>query len=124
MIVGSKNINKSELTKYVSSVSKLIEYSDSLVPEYLRYRKEILFNQRYIVALAVREIQSISYNDRVALLDNFLRDTYITGMVDRIYDVEDLFDYVDKEEVERIRDNEEKQKVCRFLSRCKSKART
>ena len=87
MIVGSKNINKSELTKYVSSVSKLIEYSDSLVPEYIRYRKEILFNQRYIVALAVREIQSISYNDRVALLDNF-------------------FDYVDKEEVERIRDNE------------------
>ena len=108
MIVGSKNINKSELTKYVSSVSKLIEYSDSLVPEYLRYRKEILFNQRYIVALSVREIQSISYNDRVALLDNFLRDTYITGVVDRIYDIEDLFDYVDKEEVERIRDNEEK----------------
>lgn len=108
MIVGSKNINKSELTKYVSSVSKLIEYSDSLVPEYLRYRKEILFNQRYIVALAIREMQNISYNDRVALLDNFLRDTYITGVVDRIYDIEDFFDYVDKEEVERIRDNEEK----------------
>lgn len=106
MIVGSKNINKSELTKYVSSVSKLIEYSDSLVPEYLGYRKEILFNQRYIVALAIREMQNISYNDRVALLDNFLRDTYITGVVDRIYDIEDLFDYVDKEEVERIRDNE------------------
>lgn len=108
MIVGSKNINKSELTKYVSSVSKLIEYSDSLVPEYLRYRKEILFNQRYIVALAIREMQNIPYSDRVMLLDNFLRDTYITGVVDRIYDIEDLFDYVDKEEVERIRDNEEK----------------
>lgn len=108
MIVGSKNVNKSELAKCVSSVSKLIDYSDSLVPEYLRYRKEILFNQRYVVALAIREIQSISYNDRVALLDNFLRDTYITGVVDRIYDIEDLFDYVDKEEVERIRDNEEK----------------
>ena len=51
-------------------------------------------------------MQNISYNDRVALLDNFLRDTYITGVVDRIYDIEDLFDYVDKEEVERIRDNE------------------
>lgn len=108
MIVGSKNINKSELAKCVSSVSKLIDYSDSLVPEYLRYRKEILFNQRYIVALAIRDMQSISYNDRVALLDNFLRDIYITGVVDRIYDIEDLFDYVDKEEVERIRDNEEK----------------
>ena len=108
MIIGSKNINKSELTKYVSSVSKLIDYSDSLVPEDLRYRKGILFNQRYIVALAIRDMQSISYNDRVALLDNFLRDTYITGVVDRIYDIEDLFDYVDKEEVERIRDNEEK----------------
>ena len=108
MIVGSKNVNKSELAKCVSSVSKLIDYSDSLVPEYLRYRKEILFNQRYIVALAIREMQSIPYNDRVRLLDRFLRDTYITGVVDRIYDIEDLFDYVDKEEVERIRDNEEK----------------
>lgn len=108
MIVGSKNINKSELAKCVSSVSKLIDYSDSLVPEYLRYRKEILFNQRYIVALAIREIQSIPYNDRIMLLDRFLRDTYITGVVDRIYDIEDLFDYIDKEEVERIRDNEEK----------------
>ena len=108
MIVGSKNINKSELAKCVSSVSKLIDYSDSLVPEYLRYQKEILFNQRYVVALAIREIQSIPYNDRVMLLDRFLRDTYITGVVDRIYDIEDLFDYVDKEEVERIRDNEEK----------------
>jgi hypothetical protein len=108
MIVGSKNVNKSELAKCVSSVSKLIDYSDSLVPEYLRYRKEILFNQRYIVALAIREMQSIPYNDRVMLLDRFLRDIYITGVVDRIYDIEDLFDYVDKEEVERIRDNEEK----------------
>lgn len=108
MIVGSKNINKSELAKCVSSDSKLIDYSDSLVPEYLRYRKEILFNQRYVVALAIREMQSIPYNDRVMLLDRFLRDTYITGVVDRIYDIEDLFDYVDKEEVERIRDNEEK----------------
>lgn len=108
MIVGYKNINKSELAKCVSSVSKLIDYSDSLVPEYLRYRKEILFNQRYVVALAIREMQSIPYNDRVMLLDRFLRDTYITGVVDRIYDIEDLFDYVDKEEVERIRDNEEK----------------
>lgn len=108
MIVGSKNINKSELAKCVSSVSKLIDYSDLLVPEYLRYRKEILFNQRYVVALAIREMQSIPYNDRVMLLDRFLRDTYITGVVDRIYDIEDLFDYVDKEEVERIRDNEEK----------------
>jgi hypothetical protein len=108
MIVGSKNVNKSELAKCVSSVSKLIDYSDSLVPEYLRYRKEILFNQRYVVALAIREMQSIPYNDRVMLLDRFLRDTYITGVVDRIYDIEDLFDYVDKEEVERIRDNEEK----------------
>lgn len=108
MIVGSKNVNKSELAKCVSSVSKLIDYSDSLVPEYLRYRKEILFNQRYIVALAIREMQSIPYNDRVMLLDRFLRDTYITGVVDRIYDIEGLFDYVDKEEVERIRDNEEK----------------
>lgn len=108
MIVGSKNINKSELAKCVSSVSKLIDYSDSLVPEYLRYRKEILFNQRYVVALAIREMQSIPYNDRVMLLDRFLRDIYITGVVDRIYDIEDLFDYVDKEEVERIRDNEEK----------------
>lgn len=108
MIVGSKSVNKSELAKYVSSVSKLIDYSDSLVPEYLRYRKEILFNQRYIVALAIREMQNIQYSDRVMLLDRFLRDTYITGVVDRIYDIEDLFDYVDKEEVERIRDNEEK----------------
>lgn len=108
MIVGSKNVNKSELAKCVSSVSKLIDYSDSLVPEYLRYRKEILFNQRYIVALAIREMQNIPYNDRAMLLDRFLRDTYITGVVDRIYDIEDLFDYVDKEEVERIRDNEEK----------------
>jgi hypothetical protein len=108
MIVGSKNINKSELAKCVSSVSKLIDYSDSLVSEYLRYRKEILFNQRYVVALAIREMQNIPYSDRVMLLDRFLRDTYITGVVDRIYDIEDLFDYVDKEEVERIRDNEEK----------------
>ena len=109
MIVGSKNIDRSELANRVSSVSKLIEYSDSLVPEYLRYRREILFNQRYIVALAIREIQSIPYSDRVTLLDNFLRDTYITGVVDRIYDIEDLFDYVDKEEVERIRDNEKEE---------------
>ena len=86
----------------------MIDYSDSLVPEYLRYRKEILFNQRYVVALTIREMQSTPYNDRVMLLDRFLRDTYITGVVDRIYDIEDLFDYVDKEEVERIRDNEEK----------------
>ena len=117
MIVGKKNIDKAELIKRISSVSSLIEYSDSLVPDCLKYRKEIIYNQRYIVALAIRGILTIPYSDKVSLLYSLLQDVYITGVVDRIYDYEDLLDYVDEEVVERIKQNEREKEIHRVSGR-------
>lgn len=97
MIVGKKEIDYSELKSACASPDKLVQFADGLVPTPLRHLREIRDNQRYLVALQVRNIQSFSWKKKQVLCEALLQDVRVKGVVDVLYDYTDLLRVIDRE---------------------------
>lgn len=95
MIVGCKDIDLYEVRQHCHNVNTLRDYSDSLVPRILRHDKRIINNQRYYVALFVRNIKSIQFNRRKELYEGLLEGVSISGLANEVYDFEDLMSVID-----------------------------
>lgn len=95
VIVGTKELDIYEIRKHCYSVEELINYSDSLVPRILRHDIRIVYNQRYLVAIAVRNIKSIPWNRRKELYEGLLEGVAISGLANQVYDYEDIMYSID-----------------------------
>lgn len=90
MIVGTKYIDQAELLKHCMNLQMLKDYCELLVPRVVRHQRAILDNQKYLVALYVRDFKSLTYTDRKELCEGLLKDVSVTGIANTIYDFEDL----------------------------------
>ena len=90
MLVGMTNIDTSKLPDACKSVEKIIAFSDSLVPPYFSHRKEIIDNQRYITAVAVRNLYANDYNKWKPLCTGLLEGVRVTGSVNDLYSCDEL----------------------------------
>lgn len=99
MIVGVKSIDLDDLLKHCRNVKELRKYSDSLVPRVLSHREEIIYNQRYIVALHLRYLDSLPYCKVAELTEGLLEGVSLTGVINEIYDYSDLLTRVNIEEL-------------------------
>lgn len=101
MIVGSKDIDQHELLSNCKDITLLRDYCVRLVPRVLRHNMAIMNNQKYLVALYVRNFHSIPYATRKDLCEQLLEGVSVTGLVSEIYDYEDLIMSVDIEKIIR-----------------------
>lgn len=90
MIVGTKVVDTSQLRIACKSTMDLIKFSDSLVPRCLSHIEEIKNNQRYLVAIKVRQLQGIPYVFKQKLQDSLLENITIRGTLNVLIDLEDL----------------------------------
>lgn len=90
MVIGSKN-----LTTLYRHLGNLEEYSISLIPRLFSNNREIINNQKYFVALGVRNLSFLDYNTRVDLCNKLLEDIYLTGSLDEFIEIAELYDFVD-----------------------------
>lgn len=97
MIVGTKYIDQTELRKHCKNSQMLKDYCMLLVPRIVRHQRAIVDNQKYLVALYVRDFKSIPYKDRKALCESLLEDVSITGVANTIYDFDDVLSMIDVE---------------------------
>lgn len=95
MIVGIQDIQPSEVRKQCRDVESLRAYCTQLVPRVIRHDSRIVSNQKYIVALIVRDLKSIPYERRKELCEGLLEDVSIFGIANQIYDFEDIMSEVD-----------------------------
>lgn len=111
MVVGS-NVDRNRLMRASSSLESLIEYSDNLVPSCLRHIPELLQNQRYFVAIELRNIKSIPFSKRNELANALLKGIYVSGTFDEIIFIDEVFafanmdlvfQYIFKEELNNAR---------------------
>lgn len=90
MIVGTKNINLEELAEHVTVSGTLDAYCMSLVPKYLQHWPEIIMNQKYLVALHIRLLESIPYSVRKEQSEALLDGVHITGIPTQLVDMDDI----------------------------------
>ena len=95
IIVGNKEINLEELKTVAYDKVKLENYATELVPRCIRHINAIVDNQKYLVALYLRNMQSIPYSVRKLRCEDLLSGISITGVINTVIDFEDMLLQVD-----------------------------
>ena len=90
MLVGTKYIDEFKLSKSAHNITTLNDFVISLIPSPLAGIPEILMNQKYIVALALRKCEAVDFNTRHSLCTQLLDGVSITGVMNEIYDWMDI----------------------------------
>lgn len=90
MLVGTKDVNFSDLKASCTNTESLRRFSDSLVPLPLLHLPEVVDNQRYLVALYVRQIKAFPWQRRKDLCEALLNGVHVRGVADYIYDYADI----------------------------------
>lgn len=97
MIIGCKVVDIPSLKRACVSVDRLVTYATELVPTPLQHLTQIVDNQKYFVALQVRQLQSLPWRKRKELCEGLLSGIRIKGMPDGFYDYTDILLAIDKE---------------------------
>lgn len=89
MLVGSDSIDFNRL-KAMTSAEQLSDFAVELVPPLFRHVKEIVDNQKYLIALNVRKMYKDDYNKWHPLCEELLADVRVTGGIHSICTCQDL----------------------------------
>jgi len=90
MIVGSKVISTTDLKRATYSVESLKRFAESLVPKPIRHFPQIVDNQKYLVAIALRTMVSIPFKRRTELCEGLLEGIQVRGVLTTVIDFYDL----------------------------------
>lgn len=101
MIVGTKDVEYSAIRAHCTDVETLSNYCEMLVPRIIRHDKRIVNNQKYYIAMIVRTMQSIPWNRRKELYEGLLRGVSVTGVINTIYDFNDVLNDIDIDKLAR-----------------------
>lgn len=107
MIVGTATIRDEDIKRVVNSDSDIIDFSNSLIPTWARHIKGVSDNQRYIVAVYLRNVSTIPYKKRKPLIDKLLCDIALTGVANSLCTITDIVNMCDKAKlVDALRNGE------------------
>lgn len=101
MIVGTKDIDAADVLRHCKDVETLRHYSELLVPRVIRHDRRIVSNQKYCVAMIVRDLKSIPYARRKELYEGLLEDVSIFGVANMWYDFDDIMAEIDIDKLAR-----------------------
>lgn len=111
MIVGRTNLNYVELKRFVGKPQELVAYTENLVPVWARHVSAIVDNQRYYVAIHLRNVLTIPYKQRKELVDALIKGITITGVMSSFTSITEIVDACDKSmfiKMVEVKYNEEK----------------
>lgn len=97
MIVGTTSLDYKELKMFVDKPEELVCYVDNLVPMWAKHIKGIVYNQRYYVAVHLRNVLTIPYKSRMAMVDALIKDVTLTGIMSDFTSIIDIVESCNKE---------------------------
>lgn len=99
MIVGTRDIDRASLMRACSSIQAVEEFAINLVPLYLRHIDAIVNNQKYIVAIVLRDLKGVPYMTKKNLAENLLEGVVVKGTLSTVIDAEDLLTNIDMNKI-------------------------
>lgn len=106
MLVGTRNLPHDKI-KEATTVSALRKLAVSQVPLLFRHVKEIVDNQKYLLALEVRRIYKNDYNKWHGLCEGLLEGVKVTGSVHSIYTCYELINKCDFDLIAKFLEKDE-----------------
>lgn len=111
MIVGTTDIDMQYIRQHVGDPDTIVKYACSLVPSWASHIQGIMDNQRYLVAVKLRNMLSIPYKVRESATSALIEGISLYGMVNDFVSITEIIDLCDKDKLAealkwRIRTNE------------------
>lgn len=101
MLVGTRTFSADQI-KEANSVGALKRLAERQVPLLFRHVKEIVDNQKYLLALEVRKVYSGDYNKWHSLCEGLLEGVRVTGGIHTIYTCYDLLNKCDLNVIDKF----------------------
>lgn len=95
MIIGSDRIDYKTLLCFRYNQKGLVNYAESLVPIWLRHIRPIVDNQRYYVAIHVRNLKSVPYKEREVMINALVDGIRLQGAMNCFFTVTELLNACD-----------------------------
>lgn len=92
MLIGSTDIDNELVTELVDNHKALIAYAESLVPLWAKHLPHVINNQRYYMALMIRNMLHISFYVRMSACKCLMEGCYICGIVNEVIPISRVFD--------------------------------
>ena len=102
MIVGTTVLNYNELRVYAKRPNELVTYVDNLVPVWARHISPIVYNQRYYVAIHVRNMLSLPYKVRMEAANILTKGISVKGIISGFTSITDILDSCNKEDMLKV----------------------
>lgn len=107
MVVGTCNVKTEDCLKFINNPTGLISYVEELVPIWARHIPSIVDNQRFYVALHLRNSLSLPYKTRMSLAEPLLKGIKIRGVMSSFTPISSILDVCDKEALIKMLEQQE-----------------
>lgn len=96
MLVAVIDIDTEFIKQHQMEPESIVRYAVSLVPSWAVHIRGIVDNQRYYVAVRVRNMLTIAYKTREAITNALIREISLYGMLNDFITLDELLDECDK----------------------------
>lgn len=97
MIIGTRDIKTEEVKRYADDPSGLVAYVEGLVPVWARHINCLAHNQRFYVAIHLRNVLTLPYKVRMSMASTLLEGIQVRGVMSSFTPITDILDACDKE---------------------------
>ena len=97
MLIGTNQIDYTEIYKRANTPEDLVLYVESLVPIWANHIQAIVYNQRYYTAVIIRNMLQIPYKTREACTNALLEGISINGVMNGFIPITDIIDHCNKD---------------------------
>jgi hypothetical protein len=90
MLVGTTKLNYKEIKSFAGHPQDIVAYCESIIPIWALHIPNIIMNQRYYVAIHIRDMLSLPFKVRKELVDVLVKDITIVGVMSSFTSITDL----------------------------------
>jgi len=111
MLIGNTIIDYEVLKSFVGKPDELVTYVTNSVPSWARHIECLVNNQRFYVAIHLRNVLTLPYHARMELVNALVEGIHIQGIISSFTSITDLVNACDKQALhamlkERLAENE------------------
>lgn len=102
MVVGTLDLNYDVIKTFTNHPEDIVAYCDSTVPIWANHIDAIVKNQRYYMAIHIRNLLTIPFKDRQRMIDYLIRGLTVSGVMTEFVSVTDIIEACDKKLLLRV----------------------
>ena len=102
MVIGTTELNFDIIKTFASHPEDLPAYCDNTVPLWARHLDTVIKNQRYYMAINIRNLLTIPFKERQRMIETLVRGVTIKGVVTEFVCITDIIEACDKDLLLRV----------------------